>query len=212
MTDYQGNSHKSKNEVPPEFVPRKVVQGKVVKQKTPLGRKIKEMFFVADSKTVGNYIFWEVITPRLKNLLYETWTLGVGRALYGGSPQQNQMQQQAQQSVRVNYQQASSVPRPVNPYTGGFATAPQPAPVVLSGPRVGHEYLFGTRNDAESVLEMMMEALMVHGVVTMADVDQMVGLPIPHTDHKLGWTHLGHARIEQSRNGFVLKLPPVITV
>jgi hypothetical protein len=61
-------------------------------------------------------------------------------------------------------------------------------------------------------LESMLETLQVHHVVTLADLHQMIGAPVPNTDHRLGWEHLGRARVFQNRDGYVLSLPQVISI
>ena len=71
MTEYQSNSHKSKEartEVPRETRVQKVVSGKVTTKKND-GRKFADIFVSEDVSNVKSYLFMDVLVPAIKKLI-----------------------------------------------------------------------------------------------------------------------------------------------
>ena len=50
------------------------------------------------------------------------------------------------------------------------------------------------------------------GIVTVADLYDLVGITDKYTDHKYGWTNLRNAKVERVRDGYMLKLPKVLPI
>jgi len=204
MPDYSSNSHKSKGPVAPEqkHVER-ITTGEVVTKKKPLGRKVKDLFIAADFRSVTQYVTQNVLLPAARNMLVDASSRGMERLIYGETAARRSP---TNSSVRVNYGQ------PVQRQDPRVARS-QPMQFQRQENRRSFEmmdYILSSRNDADRVLEALSDIASQYGCVTVADLNQMVGREISHVDNKLGWEHIGHARVVQMRDGYLLDLPPTI--
>ena len=68
--------------------------------------------------------------------------------------------------------------------------------------------IFETRGEAELVLTRLDEMIEQYDVVSVADLKELSGLIPRHTDFDYGWTCLGSASTERTRDGYVIKMPP----
>jgi hypothetical protein len=195
---------------PPKEIKRVVKTTPLLVEKS-LGRKIKDVFIVADFKTVRDYIVYDVLLPAAKSTLLDTIILGSRRALTGDTSARTPQAGTPGVSspftnVHVNYGAASAVPRvpvPGRPPSTAYAHH-------VPANRI--EYIFRTSNEADNVLESLLEVIQVHQVVSLGDLHQMIGAPVQPTDHSLGWENLGRARIIPGRDGHTLSLPPTIQI
>lgn len=209
MTNYQGNSKKSKGEIPsdpkPEKNLEKIVQAEVVSKKKPLGRRFKDIFFGGEFRNAGQYILGDVLLPAFRNLLVDATTEGVRRMVYGDSTQSRRRPPDPRGRVSYN--------SPVRRYStyDQYEMRPPDQPPRMSSlqqpTKSSNELIFRTKEDAEAVLERVYDILDQYDCVSVADLHELVGLPSAHTDHKWGWTHLDKAGIRQTRDGFLLELP-----
>lgn len=205
--DYAGNSKKAKGEVSgekkPEKVVEKVVVGEVVVQKRSLMRKFKDTFIEQDLKTVSRYLVSEVMIPAARNMIAETVNKGVDRVLFGGS------------MTRRGYGGYSAGPRitynsPVSRALRG--DIPRNAPPLEIGPRRASRYhddlIMSSRDDAEAVLQAMIDIIDKYEIVSVGDLNELVGRPSSYTDNKMGWIYLGDVQIRQIRDGYLIDFPP----
>jgi len=63
------------------------------------------------------------------------------------------------------------------------------------------------RGQAEEVLSAMVDLVEDYEIATVADFYGLVGLSPDWADEKWGWDNLSSARIERTRDGYVLVLP-----
>ena len=63
------------------------------------------------------------------------------------------------------------------------------------------------REDAEMVLDGLMEKIDRHRFATVGDLYTLLGWPVNYTDEYRGWSQLGEVQISQTREGYVLRLP-----
>jgi len=66
-----------------------------------------------------------------------------------------------------------------------------------------------SREEAEMVVERLIDIMDKYDVATVADLYDLVGLPSTHIDNKWGWTAGGGIEVRQVRDGYVIDLPPV---
>ncbi len=79
----------------------------------------------------------------------------------------------------------------------------------------GYDYddlIFGTRGEAEMILDNMFEILDRYKVVTVADLYDLAGERGRYTDNKFGWTDISSASVVRIRDGFVIKLPRALAI
>ena len=64
-------------------VVEKVVTGKVSRRKTPLSKRLKELFVGGDTHSVGSYILFDVLVPAAKDTIADAISQGIERMLFG---------------------------------------------------------------------------------------------------------------------------------
>lgn len=201
-TDYQGNSHKDREraEKLKEKVVDKVITGEVIKPKRTLGQKFKGIFFGGEFKGAAKYIAADVLFPALRNLLVDTTTKGVERVVYGESEARRRRPTPGYGSRTQYY---SPVMRQNRPYL------PDQMPRGMRQVRrETNDFVLAQREEAELVLERLMDIIDKYEVASLADLHQLVGLPSTHVDNKWGWSYLSNIEIRQVRDGYMLELPP----
>lgn len=187
----------------PETPPEKkqlgaVVTSKAVQRKKPLGLRIKEMFFGGDGKGVVRYIASDVLLPALKNLIVEASEQGIKRAVYGDSSPRRRMEPTRS---RVSYQ--SPVYRQ-DPRTR--AMLPDQPPYSPTVARDAGQVIIATRQEAERVLDCMVEVVDQYGAASLADLYSLCDLPSSPIDNKWGWDNLQFAEVKQVRDGWLINL------
>lgn len=68
-------------------------------------------------------------------------------------------------------------------------------------------YVVDTLDSGNKVLAEMLKAIDKDGVVSVEDLNELVGMPSTHIDHKWGWKDLSTAGCRQVREGYLLDLP-----
>jgi hypothetical protein len=75
-----------------------------------------------------------------------------------------------------------------------------------------HNIMFDTKKDANKVLSGLKDILERYNVVSVADLHDLVGESGSYTDNKYGWTDLKEMKIVKKTNGYMLRMPEVITL
>lgn len=202
-TDYQGNSRKGKEEAAkPKKEVEKVITGEVVIKKKSIGRKIKEIFIAADPKTVAAYVIGEVLLPAARNMVVDGMNAGISRMMYGDAARRY-----GQTGSRTIYNSPIVRQYPNTPYPP-YPPAPPPGPRRNPARTNSTDtFLFSAKDDAERVLQTMQDIIDQYGLVSLADVNSMIGEIGNYTDEKWGWVILPGADIRQTRDGYLLMLP-----
>lgn len=217
-TDYQGNSKKDKGEVPPpDKGLTQVTSGKVIERKPSVGSRLKQAFIVADWRSTSQYVFWQVLLPAAKNMLWDVYLKSGYRTFYGqdtpgGAPPSGMPGLHGQQT-HITY---NNIPRrnlpwqsPQRPPDPRFSQQPG---VIQAVPVSSYDYILPTQGEAQRVLTMLNDTVETYGVATVFDLHTLLGLQAPHTDNKWGWENLAAAKAYQTRDGWVLDLPAPIPV
>lgn len=206
MQDYTSNSNKSKEQATKASKPvakaekkvDKVVVGEVVVQKKSLSRRFKDIFVAADLKGVVAYVTQDVLLPSARQLIVDTTVKGVERAIYGDS------------TPRPRYGPVGSRITYNNPINRSYSD-PRARPQVPSRPtsrRRSEDYILSSRQEAEEVVERMNDVIDTYEVASIADLHDLLGERVNPVDHKWGWVYLGDAQVRQTREGYLLDLPP----
>ena len=88
-------------------------------------------------------------------------------------------------------------------------------PIGESRTRTGYSHddiILETRGEAEEVLDRMNELIDTYGIVSVADMYDLVGISCNYTDNKYGWTNIRNAEPIRVRDGYMLKLPKAIPI
>lgn len=198
MEDYKPNSHRFKEEQKEAQAEKKkfnkVVSGPVkVKKKTEMS-KVKDVFIAEDASKVKSYIVWDVLVPAVKKAVSDIVTNGIDMILYGETGHSRKSSAGSKVSYSRFYDQRGSDRHDATPRV-----------------RSGYAYddiVYTSRGEAEEVLSLMEEAIETYGMVSVADMYDMVGETGSYTDNKYGWTSLRIAEVVRTRNGeYIIKLP-----
>lgn len=195
VVSYSSNSHKSREQEAKKNEKKKVeaiVQAKVKKKN--IFEKVVGPFIETDGKSVGSYIFADVLVPAIKKGLYDVCTNAVEMLLYGEA------------NGRRRSLNSSSNSR--TSYTSYYERDKRPSEPVRSRSIYSYdEVIFETRMDAEAVLQGMDDILDEYQVVSVADYYELASIKGNYTDNNYGWTTLTNAQIVRVSGGYMLKLP-----
>lgn len=195
-TNYPSNSKKKKEEVEQKREPRvaKTISSEVVERKKPLGKRFMAAFTGDDSRTVGQYVLFEVVLPAAKQLISDVVTQATERFLFGDSG--------GRRSSRPGYTAYNRMSSTQNR---------REEPRVLSQrARATHnfdEIVLPDRRDAERVLEDLIACVDEYDVATVSDLYDLVGITGSFQDDKWGWYDLRDSRVKRVREGYLLDLP-----
>lgn len=202
MVDYQGNANKDKDKEieKPEKKIERVVTSEVIVQKKSVGRKFKDLFVEADFKSVVRYIMSDVLLPAARNTIVDVTTKGIERMMYGESAMRRRMSMG--RGSHFSYQTPVS-----RGYGGSPLRSAPPVPISQRSRSVREEFILSSREEADMVIENMNNIIEQYEVVSVADLNSLVGFPTSHVDNKWGWTFLGDIQIRQVREGYLIDLP-----
>ena len=201
---YTPNSHKYKEQqkdtVPEEKRVQKVVKGNV-RTRTNEVRKFADIFISEDIANVKEYIFMDVLVPAIKKAIYDIVTNGIDMFLYGNTGRTKSNSSGTKVRYNNYYDQKST---PVN-YRGSENTR--------SNNSFDYDDIeFDDRGEAELVKQQMQDTIGRYGVVTVADLYDLVDLPAPYTSQKYGWMDVSNAEVVRSRGKYMLKLPRAVPI
>lgn len=171
-----------------------VVKGRI--KEKGLGEKAAEAFLSEDTRTVKNYILWDVLIPGIKNALADVVIGGIEMALFGSTRGRNKSSNRGGGSY-VSYSSYYDSDHSV----GGRSR------VDRGGSSSNYDFssiLLDTRGDAEEVLSSMEELVRKYGSASVADLCQLVGVSSKFTDNRWGWTDCRDFSYRRSGRGYVL--------
>ena len=199
MEDFKPNSHKFKEDQkqPPIRAVKKiekVVTGQVKTKKKSDIKKLTDIFIAEDVQSVKTYILMDVLVPHIKKLISDVVKDGIDMILNGKTTNRS-----GSVSNYVSYKDYSNRDRSYD----------------RSDSRTGYSHddiILETRGEAEEVLSRMDELVDVYGVVSIADLYDLIGKTCNYTDNKYGWTNIRNAEPIRVRDGWMLKLPKALPI
>ena len=189
MVDYVSNSNTAKEKLgakpapkdKPELVITQVTTQPAITKKRGLGRKFKDTFIDADAKSTVSYVFMQVVVPAAKNMLVDATTGAIERLVYG----EDRRPSRGGYSTGARY----SYSRPVDRPGRGASTRPGRDSGRQSTRNDRDDLILRSQEEAEAVIDQMNDILDTYDVVTVANLNEMVGLPIAPVDHSWGWEY-----------------------
>lgn len=198
MSDYKPNSHKVKAEAKMENKKvEKVATGKVKTKKKSSANKFADVFISEDMGNVKDYILYDVLLPAAKKTISEIVSNGIDMILYGETKPKSKSR-----GTKVSY----------NRYYDDRDDDYRRRDSSRRARVLGYDYedvILESRTEAEEVLNRMEDLIDTYGVVSVADLYDLVGISGNYTDNKYGWTNLRTAGIERTRDGYLIVLPKV---
>lgn len=207
--DYQGNSKKSKTSNPETPVKKepldKVVTGEVVVKKRTISSRFKGIFLGGDFATAAEYVVAEVLLPAIRTLLVESVSRGADRLIYGDSGPRRTMGR-PNYSPRVQYHNPAAARSAV---TRTYLPDQRPIERWTPGRKTFEDVIVASKSDADTVVESLINVVDMYEVVSLSDLNELLGLPVSHIDHKWGWTNLATIEVRQVREGWQIAFPPL---
>lgn len=197
MEEYTPNSHKFKAEIAEKKKVEKVVKGKVGTRKKTGVRKLTDIFVSEDAANVKSYILMDVLIPSVKKAVSDIVTNGIDMILYGESGRTKKTSPSSKISYRSYYERDDERYRESRKAKTGYSY---------------DEIVLETRGEAEEVLTRMDELIETYGMVSVADLYDLVGITCNYTDNKYGWTSIRNAEPVRIRDGYMLKLSRPIPI
>lgn len=194
MEEYKPNSHKSKENQKgsvPEKKVEKVIAGTAKSKKKSEIQKFAGVFLPEDVDNVKSYILFDVIIPLIKRAISDT----VEAILYpeGRSGKTST-------ASKISYRSYYEKPDGRRDYSAVRT-------------KTGYNYddiILDNRGEAEEVLSRMDELISTYGLVSVADLYDLVGVTGNYTDNKYGWTDIRSASVIRVRDGYMIKLPKAL--
>ena len=203
MEEFKSNSHKSRETRETRPIPEKridkVTTGAVKTRKKSEVKKLADIFLPEDIESVKSYIFMDVLIPSLKKAISDIVTNGIDMILYGESGHRDRST-----SSKISY---NSIYNRSNGNSSSSSSARKYTP--------GYNYddiVLETRGEAENVLSRMDEIIETYGVLSVADMYDLVGMTCNYTDNKYGWTDIRNASVVRIRDGYVIKMPKAMPI
>ena len=195
MENYQSNSFKSKEleAKQPEKKLTKVANAKL-KKKSEI-QKIAETFVAEDLNKVKNAVLMDVIVPAVKKVISDIVTNGIDMLLYG-----EVKHNKSTTTSKIGYNSMYNSQNQTN------------AARVARSSYIYNDIILSSRGEAEEVLNQMNEIIGTYGVVSVADLCEIVGVTGEFTDNKYGWSDIRDAYVERSKDGYMLKLPRALPI
>lgn len=202
METYTPNSHKYKQEqklAAEKKEIKKVVSGTVKTKKKSEIKKLSDIFISEDVANVKNYIIWEALIPTIRYAIRDIgvnildMTFGDGRRRDSGGIHYSS----PSRSSYISY----------NKYSSSGRDDRRASDVRARAAYSYDDIILETRGDADMVLDQMEDLIETYGMVSVADMYDLVGKTCNYTDNKYGWTNLRNAEPIRMRDGYMLKLP-----
>lgn len=192
MAEYKMKTNASESKQEEKRVD-KIITG-TAKTKPNEVRKFAGLIVSDDASNVGNYVLMDVLIPTFKKAVVDV----VEMILFGEKG--GKRRSDGRTPYRSYYDDRNDRPRKTANMAGRFDY---------------DDISFDSRGDAELVLDQMRDLVdgdRGYGLVTVADMYDMAGLPAPFTARKYGWFNLRTAEVIRGSDGFYIRLPKAMPI
>lgn len=177
---------------------RQVASGQI--REKNVGDKIADAFFSEDTRTVKNYILWDVFIPGIKNAIADMIIGGLEMAFFGSTKGRRR---NSGGESRVSYQSYYR--------DGGNSYSSDRVDRHYRSSRDGYNDIFiKTREEVEDARISMEELIAKYGEASVADLYSITGLSSTPQDNKWGWRDVRDIHFVRSRGGYVTDFNPPI--
>lgn len=202
MEHYPSNSHKSKEAIvnTDKKKVEKVVSGKAKIKKKSDAKKFADIFVSEDVDNVKSYVIMDVLIPAVKKAVSDIVVNGIDMLLYGESrgPRKNS------NASYVSYSNYYNRDR--------FDDRRDRTSIRQRNNYNYNDIILDNRGDAEEVLSRMDEIISQYEIVSIADLNDLVGITGNYTDNNYGWTDISSASVQRVRDGYLIKLPRALPI
>lgn len=180
----------------------KVIDGSAIVKKKSAFTKFKETFTGDDARSVGQYVFFDLVVPQIKSTLSDVVSQGFERLLFGDNSRGGRTYRNSRDRSYTPYNRM---------YRGSDADREERRPREISNRgRANHsfeEIILESRNEAEQVLDALTERIRAYDIATVSDLYDAIGQSWTYQDSMWGWKSLSDSRVIRVREGHSLDLP-----
>lgn len=206
--DYQSNSRKNREEPKPKKELEKVViTGEVIRKPRAIGTRFKDIFLGGDVRDASKYVLADVLLPALRNMLWDVWSQGGKRYIYGDSPLRRRP---------TDYSSTTRYNNPINPVHTTYYGSGESRPRLPDQPHPHRQVrrdvdriIMSSREEAERAIEIMIDSIDKYDSVSLADFYEIIGEASTPADNNWGWRYLNNAEVRQVSDGYLISLPPM---
>ena len=181
----------------------KAIVGTAKKKEESKVRKAFENFIGEDLGNIKDYVIHDVIFPTVKRTILDMIASFLGESgYYRGIGGVNARRAGGKQVI--DYQQYWT--------SGKIGIAPSRCHPPQSAPAAAYGFqpvTFGSRADAQTVLDLLNDRIYEYGCATVADMYDLSEISSTFIDQSWGWSDVRGARIRPTRDGFLLEMPNV---
>lgn len=166
-------------------------------------KKLAEAVTHDTKESIFDYLIFSVVVPNLMDLGADILHSATDSIIYGiGDSRRSSRIASSRGSSRVDnvsYSRPSATVTPYNTY----------------GRIELDEIIYRTKVDAERALRMLRDDIEMYDKTTVCALKEASGVEpqyIAPIDHDYGWTDLGNARVQSTRDGYILVLPSPIRI
>lgn len=204
LDQFPSNSHKSKEKKTKEIVEtKKIIKGTVRRKKKPVGSRVKDAIISEDGIEVRDHLIGDILIPALKDTVINLVSDGINMLLWGdtngGRSRSRRDSERSRVSYESYYDRSSRYER-----SGRYSRR--------SNVHDLDDVVFDSRNEAEDVLEAMLNILDEYDFVTVGNFNDLVGIRTNPTDFKWGWDNLARSQVDRVRDGYIIRLPRAIAL
>lgn len=161
-----------------------------------------------DAQNVKSYILMDVLIPSLKKAISDIVTNGIDMILYGETGHAKNSN-----AGRVSYRNYYDN-KPTDRFTRGDSTKDShDTSRNRGGKAMFEDIIVDSRGEAEDILSSMGEYLDAYPVISIADMYDLANITsFPHTYNNYGWKSVAGAKVIPVRDGYLIKMPPVVAL
>lgn len=191
--EFKSNSHKTRenrSNTDSDKKVEKIISGSARSKKKNGIQKITNVFIPDDVDDVRSYIIEDIVVPAVKDII-----LDAVRAFLGVNPGSRGKSSSSKVSYRKYYDERDRRDSREACRTRGYEY---------------DDIIIENRGEAEDVLSRMDELIESYGLVSVADLYDLVGINGNYTDNKYGWFNIRTASVVRVRDGYMIKLPKAV--
>lgn len=198
MKEYESNSHRSKEGQTTSKQERnvqKVATGNVKVRKKGAFDAFTKAFIAKDIEDIGTYLLFDVFIPFAKDTIINT-----AEALFYGETRRGRTSSVG--GSRISYQKY---------YDDRDAGKRRESSGYRNRTVMDYDNLiFENRGDAERILKELAALINEYDTARVFDLYELAGQTPDSTTKKYGWMNISSARVDLTRDGYVIKLPKAV--
>lgn len=171
-------------------------------RKNSPGRKLLQSFIQDDAQTIGDFVIYDVVIPKIKDIIFEGIDGALSRILWGDDRGNSINRNGTRSQVAYHSQYRSR-------YSSSRETKPIETKDFVNTSRDPERIRVIDRREGERILDEANYLLEDTNYVSIKDLYQISRIPDDgnYMNLEYGWYSLRNAYVDKDRTGWVLKMP-----